>query len=530
MDEIAYELEKSGQRITDTLPPHIGRSLDSELNASTQRDSSPASRRSRRKDTITGLDSESPKGETLADLPITGPGLDLAAELGRAQNADGFIDNATGMPKTPKKVLSPEEAKAKAEMDSLKIEVKNLKDANKALSLYASKIIDRIMVSGGFEDVLAVDFQDKQAGKGSNATATRKPRPGSLMFGMGMSETPPGGGGGAPRALPPKEKLTTFESIGLSNSTNSIPAYNNNATGPPPPPKPKQPPPENDPRRSRRSMSFDWSRFSLFGGSSAEAEKNVQGGNAALLRPLQLKPGAATGGGTGMGGGGAVPGARKLETMEDEEDRIERERLRATMRLMGIDATKDQNQHQYQQHAAAAAAIQLRPLDTDMLGHSSPSGGPPSPKTAVATTSNRWSFFGGGKKNSDDAASASSSSLAVNDTYMSPPPAPTSLTTEALKQAEVESHIAALDARERLVKEAIAKGGASGFTELSGLSGDPNAPRKRIGEEWRNRRSGSGFAGGSGMGLGRSRSLRNSKEGSEAGSANTVWSAGNDDD
>ena len=85
-------------------------------------------------------------------------------------------------------------------------------------------------------------------------------------------------------------------------------------------------------------------------------------------------------------------------------------------------------------------------------------------------------------------------------------------------------------ARERVVKEEIAKGGAGGFTELSGLSGDPGAPRKRIGEEWRNRRSGSGYTASSGMGLSRSRSLRNSKEGSEAGSANTVWSAGNDDD
>jgi hypothetical protein len=42
------------------------------------------------------------------------------------------------------------------------------------------------------------------------------------------------------------------------------------------------------------------------------------------LRPLTLKP-------------GTISGARKLETQEDEEDRRERERLNATMKLMGIE-------------------------------------------------------------------------------------------------------------------------------------------------------------------------------------------------
>lgn len=507
MDEIAYEAMQGHEEvdinvdpalgITEGVPPHIGRSLDSELNAS-QGESSPVSRRSRRKGTIGPGDIDGPKGETLADLPITGPGLDLAAELGRAQNADGFIDDATGaLAKVPKKPLTAEETQRKNEMDSLKTEVKNLKDANKALSLYASKIIDRIIATEGFEDVLAVDFQEKSRSKDTKATPTKKARPGSLMF--GMSETSIGG---APRTLPPKEKLTTFESIGLSNPGTATTGQSNRAANAAPPPPPKPTPPADDPRRSRRSMSFDWRGFSLFGGGTQQ-EPTTQ----PILRPLTLRPGAATGG-----------SARKLETMEDEEDRIERERLRATMRLMGIESSNEQ-------HAAAAAATQLRPLNMGGIsGSGSRAQTPPSPRTAVAQTSNRWSFFG--KKN--DAASTSSSSLANGDSYTSPPPAPTSLTTEALKQAEAESHIAALDARERVVKEEIAKGGAGGFTELSGLSGT-GGPRKRLGEEWRSRRS-SGYAGASGMGLSRSQSLRNSKEGSETGTANTVWSAGDDDD
>jgi hypothetical protein len=47
----------------------------------------------------------------------------------------------------------------------------------------------------------------------------------------------------------------------------------------------------------------------------------------ANLRPRILKPGTPI----------VVPCARKLDTEEDDEDRRERERLTATMRLVGID-------------------------------------------------------------------------------------------------------------------------------------------------------------------------------------------------
>ena len=40
------------------------------------------------------------KGETLGDLPITGPGLDLAAELGRAENKE-HLDQIPDGPKEP---------------------------------------------------------------------------------------------------------------------------------------------------------------------------------------------------------------------------------------------------------------------------------------------------------------------------------------------------------------------------------------------------------------------------------------------
>jgi hypothetical protein len=107
-------------------------------------------------------------------LPITGPGLDLAAELGRAENKD-ILESRADDPlkeKREKKGSSDSRKVSGAEagmephsspneVDTLRSEIKSLKDANKALSLYASKIIDRIIAQEGFEHVLAVDYEAK---------------------------------------------------------------------------------------------------------------------------------------------------------------------------------------------------------------------------------------------------------------------------------------------------------------------------------------------------------------------------------
>ncbi|KAG9099817.1 hypothetical protein FS749_000292 [Ceratobasidium sp. UAMH 11750] len=64
--------------------------------------------------------------ETLADLPVAGPGLDLAAELGRAENWDGGVDvNEEEKEKEREKEKEQEEAKAKAsnaELEALRAE------------------------------------------------------------------------------------------------------------------------------------------------------------------------------------------------------------------------------------------------------------------------------------------------------------------------------------------------------------------------------------------------------------------------
>lgn len=500
MDEIAYEAG-----ITDPATADPKNTLDASLFGNEiKRTDSPASRHSRRRgSTVTNNDGNALQGETLADLPITGPGLDLAAELGRAQNAEGFIDGQGG--NVPKKAKSAEETRLKNENDTLRTENKNLKDANKALSLYASKIIDRIIATEGFENVLAVDFQDRGGGSSEKGAPKSKARPGSLLFGVG------GVIPDAPRSAAPVEKLTTFESIGLSKAASNTPA----AT--PVKPSPAPPKAADDPRRSRRSMSFDWRGFSLFGGAAAQTEAEKKA-NDPSLRPLTLRPGAPQ-----LTANPSTMSARKLETAEDDEDRRERERLRATMRLMGIDPAKEGSVPPTPMEGPSMQSFRSATQERTPTAAttSQPTAGAGAAAPGVAPNS-RWSFFG--RKNTAEvnpSASSSSSSLVPGKSVSPALGAP--LTAEALEQAEAESHLAALDAREKVVMEEIAKGGSGGFTELTGPNG---APRRRLGEEWRSRRNSQNLSGGADMV--RSRSLR--KEGSSAGSASTVWSAGKDDD
>jgi hypothetical protein len=71
-------------------------------------------------------------------------GLDLAAELGRAE-----IDVEEG---GLRKLEKGDEG------ESLRAEIKNLRDANRALTLYTSKILDRILSMDGYEGAAFVSF------------------------------------------------------------------------------------------------------------------------------------------------------------------------------------------------------------------------------------------------------------------------------------------------------------------------------------------------------------------------------------
>ena len=421
------------------------------------------SRHSRRRSSVAA-----PRGESLANLPITGPGLDLAAELGRAENKDILdghpsLDDRVGNDAKNRKSKKTSDSEQKTrttdsgpepsssninldDIDALRNEVKSLKDANKALSLYASKIIDRIISQEGYEHVLAIDY-DKSAPPASSPRAppspAKKTRPQTTMF----SRSTPNTAHTSPN-LPPPERLTTFQSI-----------QNQNASGPP-----KAAP---STRASRRSLSFDWSAFSLFGGGGGSEKSNPN--PPANLRPLTLKAGSPV----------VTTTARKLETLEDEEDRRERERLNATMKLMGIEKP-----------ASPAPTSPLPPMLKSFSTPGAINTGPPTPQP-VPTPTSRFSFFR--RSSSINTTSSDSSNPYSSQANNRSSPTVANLTHDVLEQAEAESSLAALDAHERQLSAEIAKGSGSGFTEIV----------RRSSERRYSRRSGSAI-----------------------GSGSTVWSAG----
>jgi len=407
-------LRSIGRSTLDRVDEESGESLQY-LHQSVDLDQGlPSSSRSSRHPSRQGrkrtLSNNASRGESLADLPITGPGLDLAAELGRAENkdiltSDSIDDRDRSLPKGKRSKKGTDGRKVSGsdpllpeagnDIDALRTEVKSLKDANKALSLYASKIIDRIIAQEGFEHVLAIDY-DKEP-----ATAV----PHSI-----------------PPKLPPTQPKPRPQSVIVGRSTsNPNPVVNTqltsaNLTKPP------------NPKTQRRSMSFDWKSFS-FGG-----EKKVEPN----LRPLTLKPGASP-----------VTGARKLETFEDEEDRKERERLNATMKLMGIQPATQSPSHP--------------------------------PMLAREANHNRRISLFGTRSNSEVSSNQSTPSELGGNAHVELGFSP-GLTHEALERVEAENSLAALDAHERGLSAEIARGASGGFTEITPRSLGRRRSRRSAGD------------------------------------------------
>lgn len=398
----------------------------------------------RRNDSASHSPSGAPRGESLADLPITGPGLDLAAELGRAENKDilsgesidgdrvlGSKGRRKRVPTDTSKVAASDMPDSNTDLEALRSEVKTLKDANKALSLYASKIIDRIIAEEGFEHVLSVDYE-KSSTKHSKSPS------------LGVTTT---------TSAPAKASKVRSQSAFFSR------AASDSAPTPAPEKTPSSPLPISDTpaqKTSRRSMSIDWKNFSLFGG----AEKKPEPAN---LRPLTLKSTSTL-----------VTSARKLETYEDEDDRRERERLNATMKLMGIE----------------------QPAPSPLMPIQKSYSTPESPQTATASLFSM--FRSRSTTGHSDTSSVNSGPLTHNSHQVAYglgiSDGRSELTHEALEQAEAENSLATLDAQEKMLSDEIAKGRPGGFTE----------PPRSLGEEWRSRRS----------------------RRSGGGSVSTVWSAG----
>lgn len=156
----------------ETLDPEYDNQLSEDgerLGDADGAESAPGGSRSRHGRRGGSIHSPKQRGESLANLPISGPGLDLAAELGRAENKDTLEEDRIDPPpsaRAKKGRKSTGDARGGMEtsdssndIHAMRSRVKMLEDANKALSLYASKIIDRIIAQEGFEHVLAVDYE-----------------------------------------------------------------------------------------------------------------------------------------------------------------------------------------------------------------------------------------------------------------------------------------------------------------------------------------------------------------------------------
>ncbi|GAA5986470.1 hypothetical protein JCM10908_003766 [Rhodotorula pacifica] len=292
-------------------------------------------------------------------------GLDLAAELKAAQQDDGLDEEEAERQREKEERRRRKRAERarlrKAEQDKaqralegkppthgsveaeLRQEVRALKDANKALTLYVSKIVDRVCQQEGFEKVLAVDYRqnatDGDEDKSSPPKPDKRPRPASISF-FGRQAPLLSTPNGDPRqaALDPSTPVTASQSFATAPSSTP-------ATGLASP----------SPASSRRPSGLLESVSSVFSFGRATSTSPSPAGNGGM-KPLMLP---------------AESAARKLEIaedVEDEEDRRERARIHDEMVQLGFEPPPTSRL------AAAAAGAGRRSASTSPLIGSPPTG------------------------------------------------------------------------------------------------------------------------------------------------------------
>ncbi|BGP47259.1 hypothetical protein JCM10450v2_003111 [Rhodotorula kratochvilovae] len=260
-----------------------------------------------------------------------GGGLDLAAELEAAAQQDDLDEvevermrekEERRQKRRDEKVQRKKAAAAQARRDGslsgategeLQSEIRHLREANKALTLYVSKIVDRVCSQEGFEKVLAVDYRTtpKPAAPGSPDAAgpplpDKKPRPASIGF--FRSTTAPAASTPVPaRRVEPSTPMSAASYVTAPSATPTSASSGGTASAGP-----------------RKSGGFGWdsvaSVFSL--GRSTSATPSPSAAGAGGMKPLML-----------------ADSARKLELgdeIEDDEDRRERARIRAEMAQLGF--------------------------------------------------------------------------------------------------------------------------------------------------------------------------------------------------
>lgn len=188
-------------------------------------------------------------------------------------------------------------------------EVRALKDANKALTLYVSKIVDRVCQQEGFEKVLAVDYRQAAAEENTTTASVpvKNPRPASIGFfsrqAVAASE--------AHKAIEPATPTTTSRS--LATAPSSTPTSNLSS-----------PSPANARKSGGGLLESVTSVFSFSRGASLSPSPGPgPGSSQSGMKPLML-----------------ADSARKLDPvddLEDEDDLRERARIHNEMVQLGFD-------------------------------------------------------------------------------------------------------------------------------------------------------------------------------------------------
>ncbi|GAA98689.1 hypothetical protein E5Q_05378 [Mixia osmundae IAM 14324] len=248
----------------------------------------------------------------LSDSSLQGQSaVDLGAELSKAT----FLEPSRTAQSRLRVVSDASEANAETDA---RAEIRQLKEANKALSLYVNKIVERIIAHEGFEKVLAADYSPAL----SRAPSQRRTPVTDGKAAIFTRQQATATGSVLPRS--PNVERTRREANALRSQAGNSP------------PLPMLPPPTPSETRAAKGMSLDWrSLTSIMGGSDSKTKQQVTSPPAGF-RPMLLGAAASS-----SLASTPIPEASVLQRTgpeeEDEEDQRERERLEAEMRLMGIE-------------------------------------------------------------------------------------------------------------------------------------------------------------------------------------------------
>ncbi|CAD6893658.1 unnamed protein product [Tilletia controversa] len=270
---------------------------------------------------------------------------DLGSELAQSGAFGQGKDKGKG--KGTKRDRSGHEVSSDPEV--LQKELIELRETNSALTVYISKVIDRVLARDGFERVLSTDPETKRAGIGSQRSKARS-RPSILPVNTesGNKNSPPTSAGGTPEigatASANKRQsmgilgfgrspLALSSSLVTSLSSSSVPengiATNGSSTA-----SSSNKPASAAAAHGRSRMSVDWrGLLSGMGGGSGAPAKDPREAN---LRPLVLRTASIS------TASGAARKVSESEEIEDQVDRIERERIRADLQMQGYSPPDNQ--------------------------------------------------------------------------------------------------------------------------------------------------------------------------------------------